>query len=117
MRLLVDEDSQARTLLRLLDAAAHDVLTADAAGLNAMADAEVLARATRDGRVLLTRNCGDFRSLHEETDGHPGILAVFQDADLSKNMSYSEIVRAIGNVESSGMELGGQFVVLNAWRW
>ena len=117
MRLLIDEDSQAKTLVRLLVDTGHDVLTAEAAGLNSLADREVLTRAISEGRVLLTRNCGDFLALHAKLLDHAGILAVYQDADLSKNMSYSEIVRAISNVESSRMPLDHQFIVLNAWRW
>ena len=103
--------------MRLLREAGHDVLTAEAAGLNSMADAEVLAVAIREGRVLLTRNCADFLALHEATDNHPGILAVYQDSDPSKNMRYADIARAIANVEASGLPLAGEFIVLNAWRW
>jgi predicted nuclease of predicted toxin-antitoxin system len=117
LRLLVDEDSQARTLVRLLVEAGHDVLTADAAGLNSLEDAEVLARAHDEQRALLTRNCSDFLALHEERSPHFGILAIYQDADLSKNMSYVEIVRAISNLEASGVEIPGEILVLNAWRW
>ncbi|MBI4700561.1 MAG: DUF5615 family PIN-like protein [Deltaproteobacteria bacterium] len=117
MRLLVDEDSQARTLVRLLREAGHDVLTADAAGLSSLDDREVLARAIGERRTLLTRNCGDFLALHDELRDHPGVLAVYQDADPSKSMSYAEIVRAIGNVASAGVVLDRQLIVLNAWRW
>lgn len=31
-------------------------------------------------------------------------------------MSRSDIVRAIGNLESVGLAITGQFVVLNAWK-
>lgn len=117
MRLLVDEDSQARTLVRLLLEAGHDVLTADKAGLNSMADVEVLRLAIRESRVLLTRNCGDFLALNAENRDHCGILAVYQDADPRKNMTYAEVVRAVANVEAAGMSLVGEFVALNAWRY
>ncbi len=117
MRLLVDEDSQAKTLVRLLGEAGHDVLTAEAAGLKSLADGEVLGHALKAGRVLLTRNCGDFLSLNAEVRDHHGILAVDQEAEPSKNMTYGEIVRAIGNVDTSNLPLSGEFIVLNAWRW
>jgi hypothetical protein len=116
LRLLVDEDTLARTLVRLLREAGHDVLTAEAAGLNSLANVEVLLHAVRDRRVLLTRNCGDFLTLHGREPTHQGILAIYQDADPAKNMSYREIVRAVGNVEASGFSVDGAFVVLNAWR-
>jgi predicted nuclease of predicted toxin-antitoxin system len=117
LRLLVDEDSQARTLVRMWVAAGHDVLTADAAGLRSLADEEVLGRAVEEGRVLLTRNCGDFVRLSAATPSHFGILGVYQDADPSKDMSWNAIVRAVGNVEAAGVPLRGEFVALNAWHW
>jgi predicted nuclease of predicted toxin-antitoxin system len=117
LRLLVDEDSQAKTLVRLLGEAGHDVLTVDAAGLNSMADHQVLRRAIQDGRALLTRNCGDFLALHADSPDHHGILAVYQDADPAKNMRYVDIVRALHNLASTGVSCSKRFVVLNAWMW
>ena len=117
MRLLVDEDSQAKTLVRLLREAKHDVVTAEQAGLNALDDREVLTRAVSEGRAILTRNCADFLSLHGQNSDHPGILAVYQDANPTGNMNYADIVRAVGNVERSGVPVVGAFLVLNAWRW
>ena len=48
-------------------------------------------------RVLLTRNCDDFQQLHQANPEHSGILAVYQDSEASKNMSYQAIVKAIDN--------------------
>lgn len=42
------------------------------------------------------------------------VLAVCEEADRSKNMSYVDIVRAI---ENAGVSLEGQLYVLNHWRW
>ena len=132
MRLLIDEDSQARTLVRRLQEAGHDVLTAEAAGLNSRVDAQVLQRAVlqrageeraveeravAERRILLTRNCGDFLALHRENAAHPGILAVHQDADPSKDMSYADIVQSIANLVAARVPIAGEFVVLNAWNW
>lgn len=77
----------------------------------------MLAYARAQDRVLLTRNAGDFRDLHEVDCNHPGILAVFQGSDPAKNMSYAGIVSSVGNLERAGLELAGQFVVLNAWNY
>ena len=49
--------------------------------------------------------------------GIMGIGAIYQDRDPSKNMTYAAIVRALENLEASGLELAGQFVVLNAWHY
>jgi len=116
LRLLVDEDTQAKTLVQMLKDAGHDVLTAATAGLGSMDDAAVLAVALETGRVLLTRNCGDFAALHSENREHPGILAVYQDADRTKNLSHAHIVTAIGKLERAGVSLAADFVALNAWR-
>ena len=117
MRLLVDEDSQAKTLVRLLVEAGHDVVTVEAAGLSSMADSEVLGRAIQEQRALLTRNCGDFLVLHGDRPDHHGILAVYQDADPTKNMSYADIVRALGHLASSDVSFSKEFIVVNAWKW
>lgn len=93
------------------------MLTAEAAGLNSLDDAEVFARAIDEQRTLLTRNCSDFLALHGENPEHSGILAVYQDADPAKNMSYVDIVRSIANLQASGVSVTRELVALNAWRW
>jgi Domain of unknown function (DUF5615) len=68
-------------------------------------------------RVLLTRNCADFLELHQLNPVHAGIIAVYQDADPSKNMSYHSIVKAIVNIQIAEYALENQFVILNQWNY
>lgn len=117
LRLLLDEDSEAKLLVALLVAAGHDVETVSEAKLAAHEDSAVLAYAHRTGRALLTRNCEDFRVLHTAGHTHSGVLAVFQHPDRTKNMSYADIVRAVRNVESANVTLEGEFIVLNRWNY
>ena len=117
MRLLMDEDSQGRILVRRLREAGHDVLTVKEAGLHAHSDPEVFALARTENRVLLTRNVKDFEALHEAHAVHPGILVEHQDRDPAKNMKEADIVRAIGNLQASGWSPAGQFVAINAWNY
>jgi uncharacterized protein with PIN domain len=117
MRLLVDEDSQGRILVRLLRAAGHDVLTVEEAGLHSQNDSEVFALAKRGQRVVLTRNVKDFEALHEADAAHSGILVEHQDRNPTKNMKEADIVRAIGNIKATGWDTAGQFVALNAWNY
>ena len=117
LRLLVDEDTLAKALVGRLRKAGHDVLTVHEAGLTAEPDDRVLEHARRENRLLLTRNCEEFRALHAAQPSPPGIGAIYQDRDPSKNMTYAAIVRALENLEASGLELAGQFVVLNAWHY
>ncbi len=115
--LLVDEDTQAIRLIDMFRIAGHDVQTAQEAGLNGEPDVRVLEYARQEERILLTQNCDDFRVLHHADPVHPGILAIFNDRDPSKNMTYASIVKAIANLEASGWELSGQLVTLNAWNY
>jgi predicted nuclease of predicted toxin-antitoxin system len=117
LRLLVDEDTQAKRFVKLLREAGHDVLTVGEAGLEAHPDTRVLEHARGERRIVLTRNCDDFRALHEAGSQHAGICAIYQDHDASKNMSRAAIVRALANLEASGLALAAQFVVLNAWSY
>lgn len=117
LRMLLDEDSQAKYLVNLLEAAGHNVVTVNVAGLMNRSDSNVLDYARQDERILLTRNCNDFQELHQANSVHPGILAVYQGSDPSKNMSYQEIVKAIANLELVDYSLNNQFVILNQWKY
>ena len=116
LKLLVDEDTQAKYLVNLLVKAGHDVLTVNAAGLQGAADPQVLQAATKLDRVLLTRNCGDFIHLHETNPNHAGIIVIYQEHDPSKNMSYQDIVRAIAAMESATSPQPPTLHVLNHYR-
>ena len=43
--------------------------------------------------------------LHQINPNHPGILAVYRNADRFKNMSFKDIVKAISNLEAAGISL------------
>ena len=117
LKLLVDEDSQAHRLLKLLRNAGHDVLTVNEAGLSGSEDWEILDCARREGRLLLTKNCRDFEVLHLADFNHPGIIAVYQGANTMKNMSFKQIVKAITNLEAANISLANQFISLNHWNY
>ena len=116
MRLLLDEDSQGKVLVRLLLEAEHDVETVHSVGIAVEPDMMVLEYAKRTERVLLTRNANDFRLLQQADSSHFGILVEYQDDDPSKNMTYEQIAAAISKIEKSAWRLVGEFVSLNAWR-
>jgi predicted nuclease of predicted toxin-antitoxin system len=98
-------------------AAGHDVLTVNKADMAGLPDDQVLDYARQHNRILLTRNCDDFHTLHRANSDHPGILAIYQDTEPAKNMNYPAIVKAIGNLEVAGLDLANQFVVLNRWQF
>lgn len=117
LKLLIDEDCQDRLLVKLLRNAGHDVITVNETGLMGQPDSVILDRAKTDKRVLLTYNCDDFENLHQIDSNHSGILAVYQNANRLKNMSFKEIVRAINNIEKLEMELNRLFIPLNQWNY
>ena len=117
LQLLIDEDAQDKLLVKLLREASHDVITVNEASLMSQPDAIVLAYAKEKNRLLLTFNCDDFEALHQENPRHPGILAVYQNANFAKDMSYKKIVGAIANLEASRIPLANQFISLNHWNY
>ncbi len=117
LRLLMDEDSQARRLVELLRIASHDVLTNNEAGLNGKSDSSVLDYARRENRIMVTKNCKDFVDLHQDNPNHPGILLIYENKDYSKNQSRNDIVRAIANLEAEKISLANQLIALNQWNY
>ena len=117
LNLYLDDGAHAKTLVQLLRAAGHQVVIPMDAGTSGKADEEHLQFAASQGLVLLTKNPDDFAQLHGASSEHAGILVIYQDNDPDRDMSYAEIVRAIGNLERAGIILTKSFHVLNAWRY
>ncbi len=115
--MLIDEDFQDKILVKLLLKAKHDVITANDALLSGQADTKVLNYATKNNRIVLTRNCQDFEALHLAGTKHSGIFGVYREANVLKNMSFPAIVKAIANIEASGILLVNQFIILNHWNY
>jgi predicted nuclease of predicted toxin-antitoxin system len=120
LRLLLDEDSQAKILVAGLRAAGHDVLTASEDGLESASDADVVEFAKSAERIVLTRNCTDFVEIHSMKPDHAGIICIFMSANSNKDMSYYDIVNAVGNIDTFAGKvnwvLAGEFISLNSWR-
>jgi hypothetical protein len=116
-RIYLDDCANDKELAALLRAAGHHVVIPAAAGLTGRPDPAHLAYAAANNLVLLTKNPNDFKDLHDAGQFHTGIFGVYQDNDLSRDMSYAEIVRAIANLENAGITIAGEFHVLNAWRY
>lgn len=117
LRLLIDEDSQAKLLVDLLRKATHDVTTINELQLSGVNDDSVFEQAIVLNRILLTKNCRDFETLHQQNNKHPGILAIYESSSSSKNMSFKNIVHAISNLEATQMPLQNQFISLNHWNY
>lgn len=82
IRLYFDEDTMRHSLVRALRSRGVDVITALDAKLIERSDADHLAYATSQGRVLCSSNARDYYRLHSEllTAGksHAGIILIAQ---------------------------------------
>jgi predicted nuclease of predicted toxin-antitoxin system len=85
--------------------------------LTGAADEIHFAYARANKLVILTYNPADFHKLHAKFSDHSGILAVYQDNDPSKDMTYADIVQAVANLQQIGVTIAGGFWVLNMFRW
>ena len=117
LRLLIDEDTLAKVLVKRLRKAGHDVVTVNEVELAGEPDAVVLNYARHNNRVMLTRNCRDFEALHQKNPIHPGILAIYQNRDYSKDLSRQALIKAIANLEAANVPLANQFISLNHWNY
>ncbi|HKI33175.1 MAG TPA: DUF5615 family PIN-like protein [Gemmataceae bacterium] len=117
LNIYLDDCAYARDLVLQLTAGGHRVVTPADAGTTARSDDVHFQYAVAHQLVILTKNPKDFWMLHQSGGPHSGILAIYQDNDVTRDMSYAEIVKAIANLESSGVPIPGEFHVLNSWRY
>jgi hypothetical protein len=119
LNLYLDDCANSDLLAQLLTAAGHMVVRPTEVGTAGEDDEIHFAYAAANGPVLLTKNPPDFQALHEANPAHPGIFAVYQDNDLSRDMTQAEIVAVIAKIEAAvphGYPIAGEFHSLNAWR-
>ncbi len=117
LNLYLDDCVYSKRLRRMLLAAGHQVVTPFEAGISGADDIVHFEYAGLHQLVILTKDAADFEGLHQRNSPHFGILGICEEFEHSKNMSYSDIVRAIDNLASAGVPLIDQFYVLNHWRW
>lgn len=117
LRLLIDEDTQDKILVTLLKQASHDVVTVNEVNLNGKIDSIVLDFARQENRIILTQNCDDYEALHDLNSEHSGIIAIYNENNPLKNMSFKAIIKAIKNLESANFSLSNQFIALNHWNY
>jgi predicted nuclease of predicted toxin-antitoxin system len=101
VRLLLDEDSGARSLLNALRSQGHDVervVDIPTLGPGATDDA-VFQYAVADNRVLISKNGADFIEIATRPGApqHPGIFVVHYAEDGSA-LPVATIVRAVANI-------------------
>ena len=117
MRLLLDECIGHRSLATALAAAGHDVIrSVDSLG-GAADDLAVFTFAQEQRRTVVTYNNADFKALAVAGPDHAGLLLVYL-SNKPNDMKTSDIIRAIGNVESNYANgLANEIIVLNQFQW
>ena len=119
LALYLDDCAYSHRLRQLLVDAGYDVQTpADVdPPLTGADDESHFTYGKASQRAILTLNARDFKVLHDRDSNHWGILAVYQDNDPTRDMSYGDIVQAITNLRATGVDIFGGFWILNAYRW
>lgn len=101
IRLYIEEDAMARTLVQGLRARGVDLTTVVDEGMKGRDDNEQLERATQQRRVIYTFNVGDFCKLHRDYaaagKSHAGIIVVYR-----QRYSVGEQIRRL--IELIGMK-------------
>jgi hypothetical protein len=90
-----------------LRALGHEVLTVQEAGECGGDDPRVLARATAEGRAVLTFDRPDFKRLHRTTPAHAGIVSCTPDNDVDA------LAARIDQAVAAAGPLAGQHIRVN----
>ncbi|MCX7969706.1 MAG: DUF5615 family PIN-like protein [Armatimonadetes bacterium] len=122
--LYLDDHFDGDYLIALLHREGFEVVSPRRVGTKGWNDEDHLKYCAQHGYAILTANAGDFRKLHQrwraEGRSHAGIIVVYYEHDVSKNMTLHEIARALKNLleacEKSGVPIVNEFIVLNQWR-
>ncbi len=120
MNLYFDDDSAKASLARALRRAGHQVTIPADVNLRGVSDPRHLTHSVQSQLVLLSGNHDDFEDLrvlvHSAGGIHPGVLIVRSDNDPRRDMKDRDIVRALANLEGSGVTISNEFHILNHWR-
>jgi hypothetical protein len=96
-------------VVELLRQLGHDVRTTGQADManQRLPDADVLARATADGRAVLTFNRRHFKRLHQVTGLHAGIIVCTREDDVAA------LARRIDQAIAATGPLDNQLLIVN----
>jgi hypothetical protein len=107
-------------LIALLRHAGYTVISPREVGTDGLADPAHLEYAARHSCALLTANTDDFEALHHDWQSqgrtHAGIFLVYQEGDVTKDMTPHDIVRAIDHLMASGLPIANELHRLNFWQ-
>lgn len=115
-RLYFDEDASEHAVIHNLRVRNVDVTSAIEEGRGGFSDAEQLAYATEQNRVLCTCNIRDFLPLHTDYlaqgKSHPGIILIHQQL-FSINQQVLRLLRLVET--KSAVEMQNNIEFLSKW--
>ena len=116
LRLYLDDSADSDEYRLRLAAAGCEVVSPRDVDMVGAEDGAHLAYATRLGLAVLTKDTQDFWGLHRASSAHAGILVIYTENDITRDMTAAEIAQAIGRLERSRLPIAGELHVLNHWR-
>jgi len=107
-RLYANENFPLRVVMRLR-ALGHDVETVQETGRagTGWPDAEVLAYASQQNRIVMTLNRRDYIRLHKQLPGHAGIIVCSVDTDSER------LAQRVDSKLNGDSDLSNQLIRLN----
>lgn len=99
MRLFIDECLSPRLAERLNATGEHDAIHPLHVGRRGERDDTILARCTREDRVIVTENGEDFRDLVARADIHPGLIVL---PVLPREEAYGLLLQTIAFLAAKG---------------
>ena len=115
MRLLLDENASDRTFVAQLRNAGHAVETTVSALGPGAPDKAIAAFAVETRRVLVTRDCDDFRIIYAQLPEHPGLILVYGAA--GKAAATTALTAAVANITKTYATLDKLILALNDFFW
>jgi predicted nuclease of predicted toxin-antitoxin system len=114
-RFLIDENLSPLLAHHLRTLHGFDAVHVQELGMRGASDANVLARAIAEDRIVITGNADDFRKLGSQTATHPG-LAVMLDAvgraqQLTLGMTLANAIDGAGTTRGRLFEIDRSGVV------
>ena len=120
LHLYLDDCADSNFLANVLRQAGFPTITPREAGTSGFDDADHLEYAASNDYTLTTKNPKHFITLHQQWQAvsrfHSGILLIYQDNDPTRDMSPTDIARAIRNLLRSALPIANEVHVLNHWR-
>jgi hypothetical protein len=120
LSIYLDDSLDADLLMVLLGNAGHTVISPRDVSMSRADDDVHLEFAAQNSCALLTKDIKDFENLHADWQSqgrsHYGIFLVHYDGDVTKDMTYADIIRAIDNLLASGVPIANEVHHLNNWR-